>query len=198
MKKNKKGKKGGKAQTFDFSDVEKRGKARIPEGDYPFKVTDCEEGEGDKGPYYKVIAKISSGKHKGFSAWIYLSHSTLWKMAQFLEACGVEVPKGELTLSTKDFLGLEFAGTVEDEEYEGKTRSKVQDFFSIEDLDDKKSSDDDEEESDEEDSEEDEEDDEEDSEDDDDDEDEEVDDDEDDEDDEEEESVKKKGKKKKK
>jgi len=182
-----------KSRKVDFSGVESGGRKRIPPGEYgPFSIVEITEEEGDAGPYWRVVSELKGGKCKGFKDYNNYSFSpkALWKLRQLLEACGLDVPESKMTLKAKSLLGLEFGGAVEDDTYKGKTRSKVVETFSVEDLEEELETDDededdeeDEEETEDEDEEEEDEEDEE-----------EVDDDE----DEEEEDEPKKGKKSKK
>lgn len=180
--------------TFDFSDVKTASRKKIPSGDYKFRIEEIEDGEGDAGPYWKVISTISEGKHEGFKDWSNYSHSkkALWKLAQLLTACGIKVSKKKMTVDKKSLIGCEFGATVEDDTYEGKTRSKIADVFPVDELEET------DEEEDEEDEENDEDEDEEDDEEVDDEDKEDEDEEEDEEDEEEEETTKKKSKTKKK
>ena len=183
-KRERKSRNKAKRRRVDFSGVQAGGRRRIPSGDYPFKIVEISEDEGDAGTYWTVVSEVMTGKHKGFKDYNNYSFSSkaLWKLRQLLEACGIDVPESSMNLNPRDVIGLTSGGSVEDDTYKGKTRSKVMDVFSIDEL--EESDDDDE---DEDDDDEDEEDD-----------DEEIDDDEDDEEEEEEEEEPPKKKKKKK
>ncbi len=127
-----------KAVTVDFTGVDKGTKRRIPAGDYAFKVDKCYEDVSQSGNNMVVFeCVISEGKHKGFRAWVQcaITPKALWKLRQMLEALGVEVPQGKFKLVPKKYVGLEFGATVEDDTYEGKTRSKIADVFQLDELD---------------------------------------------------------------
>lgn len=122
---------------IDFSDVDTQQRRRkIPSGDYAFRITEIEDGEGEKGPYWTVISEVTSGKYEGFKDWSRYSFSqkALWKLAQLLTACGIEVSKKKMNLRKKDLIGLEFGASVEEEEYEGKVRSRIADVFPMSEL----------------------------------------------------------------
>ena len=145
-----------RSKTFDFSDVETGKRRKIPVGDYKFNIEEVEDGEGEKGPYWTVISTISGGPYDGFKDWSRYSHSqkALWKLAQLLTACGMKVSKKKMQIDRNQLIGLEFGASVEDDTYEGKTRSKIADVFPIDELEeDEEDSEEDSEEDDEEDEE---------------------------------------------
>lgn len=156
-----------KALTTDFTGVEgRKGARRIKEGDYLFKITDYEAGRSEKkddeGKRKKFLVfkfDILKGPTTGsFSDLFGLSKKQLWRYRLFLEALGVKVG-GETEVNLKKLVGQKVGGTVEDDEYNGKKKSQVADYFSAEDYenlgseDDEDDEDEDEEDEDEEDEE---------------------------------------------
>lgn len=131
---------GAKAKTkkVDFSGVQSSGRRKIPSGDYRFKITEITEHEGDAGDYWRVVSEITEGKYKGFKDYSNYSFSTkaLWKLKQLLEALGIDVPESRMLVKPGDLLGLEYGASTEDEEYNGKVRSKIADVFSLDELED--------------------------------------------------------------
>ena len=134
--------------TLDFTDVEVGARRKIPnDRDYLFIVKDVEEGEGDAGVYWTVIAVVKEGKYAGFKDWLRLSLSkkAMWKIAQFLEAVGLEATGKKVKVKPKDLIDREFGASVDNEEYKGKVTSRIADFFPAADLEDTDDSDDEEE-----------------------------------------------------
>lgn len=56
---------------------------------------------------------------------IVLTANALWKLRNLLEACGVDVPEGDMKLSEEDLVDLECEIEITNEEYEGKERPRV-------------------------------------------------------------------------
>lgn len=134
---------GGEAVVVDFSDTESRGgkksgrSAHLPEGDYTAKVQAAKfDHSSDKGtPGIFVTWVVTSPKKyqgKTLRDPLWLSDKALWRVRQTLEALGVEVPSKKVKVNPKTMVNKEAAITLEDEEYEGKVRSRVVDCFSLE------------------------------------------------------------------
>ncbi len=121
--------------SLDFKGVETR--VLLPENDYKLKPT-AMNAEDDS---IKMSFEIMSGKFKGKTATEYFSTkpTALWRFANFIVACGLEVPDGEAELDFSDFEDVEgVMGVCTHEEYEGKTKMRW-DFYPVdEDEDDKK------------------------------------------------------------
>lgn len=124
----------------DFTGVEgRKGSRRIKEGDYLFKVTDYEVGKKKEEEKTKrwVIFKfdILKGPSKGaFSDLFGLAKNQLWRYRLFLEAAGIEISSGVNDVRLDKLIGKKVAGTVEDDTYNGKTKSQVSDYFSASDY----------------------------------------------------------------
>lgn len=128
--------------TVDFTGVESGGGGGgdyFPEGDYAFKIqsTKLSKGESSGTPYIQVNAVVSQGPKKGKKAKpvrLSLSKKALWKLRSLLEACGKKVPSKSIKINITKMVGWEFAGTVADDEYEGKKSSEIVSFFPIDEL----------------------------------------------------------------
>lgn len=118
--------------SLDFKGVETR--VLLPENDYKLKPTAL-EADGDQ---IKMSFEIMSGKFKGKNATEYFSTkpTALWRFANFIVACGLEVPDGEAELDFSDFEDVEgVMGVCTHEEYEGKTKMRW-DFYPVDEDDD--------------------------------------------------------------
>lgn len=108
------------------------GSTHIPEGDYAMKCVDAKWDESENGN--EMIAWVfqgTEGKAKGKKFYFYTvnNENSMWKMIETLEALGIECPEDEdLEVDVKELIGLEGIAAVEDDEYEGKTRSKITRF----------------------------------------------------------------------
>lgn len=123
----------------DFTGVEgRKRRRRIKEGDYLFEVTDYEVGksskkddDGKKKRFIVFEFKILKGPSTGtFSDLFGLAKNQLWRYRNFLEAAGVKVAAGVTDVRLDKIPGKQVAGTVEDDEYNGKIKSQVSDYFS--------------------------------------------------------------------
>ena len=112
--------------SLDFKGVETR--VLLPENDYKLKPT-AMNAEDDS---IKMSFEIMSGKFKGKTATEYFSTkpTALWRFANFIVACGLEVPDGEAELDFSDFEDVEVMGVCTHEEYEGKTKMRW-DFYPV-------------------------------------------------------------------
>ena len=113
--------------SLDFKGVETR--VLLPENDYELKPTAL-EADGDQ---IKMSFEIMSGKFKGKTATEYFSTkpTALWRFANFIVACGLDVPEGEADIDFSDFEDVEgVMGVCTHEEYEGKTKMRW-DFYPV-------------------------------------------------------------------
>jgi len=76
-----------------------------------------------------VITGPKKFKGKTIRDSLWLSDKALWRVRQTLEALGVQVPSKKVKVDPRKMVGKEAAITLEDEEYEGKVRSRVVDCF---------------------------------------------------------------------
>lgn len=124
--------------TIDFSQVEDRregGKAaHVPEGDYLLQVTGVElkskkDDEASKYLSWRfVIAKPERYKNAGSVYTITsLKPENLWSLRNLLEDLGITVPKKAVGLPLAEIAksGRLMGATLEDDEYNGKTKSKI-------------------------------------------------------------------------
>lgn len=125
----------------DFSDTEARSGGQsfhFPPDDYPVQVMKAEMGKSaNKGtPQVTFTLAVTEGKYKGKKIRYdcFLLPQSLWTLRNLLEAAGKTVPQKRINLDTDKLKGLKFAVTIEDDEYEGKMRSKVTDTFSLKEL----------------------------------------------------------------
>lgn len=129
--------KGGDVIRVDFSGVDSGG-ARIPAGDYHFRVKKVElrKGEESGKPYLNWELEVAAGKYKGRTVYhtTTLQPHALFNLRATLEACGLEVPDSAMDLHLKSLVGLELAGTVEIQTVKGRKRSKVVDVFPVSEL----------------------------------------------------------------
>ena len=133
MAKVKKSSKGGVLK-IDMTDVEeKRSGDRVDPGDYTVKIMSAEVKESQAGKKYINLKTNIDGKGEFKGSTIYhtcsLQPQALWNLRNTLEAMGISVPKKVISLRLRSLVGKKFGATIDDEEYEGTTRSKIVDVF---------------------------------------------------------------------
>jgi hypothetical protein len=121
------------AVRVNFKGVETR--SLPPEGDYLYKVTEGEQNESGNGnDQIALIAEQTQGEFKGHKGYLYfpLSENSLWKLAAFMTAVGMEVPQDEVDVDPADFIDKEFVGVIGHDTYNGRKQAKIMDFDSVE------------------------------------------------------------------
>jgi hypothetical protein len=127
--------------SVDFTGVEVGGgRVRIPEGDYGFEITQVKgkKGEESQKNYLLISFKAIQGDKRGLNKVLVhscsLQKQSLWNLRNLLEACGKQTPAKAIKLDLDKMSGLKCAGTVIDDEYEGKKKSVITAFFPLADL----------------------------------------------------------------
>lgn len=120
----------------DFSDVEdKKASIRVKPGDYHLKVKKVELKKSDNGKYISMEAVITAPpKYKGTGPIYHtcsLRPKALWNLRNTMIAMGLKAPKKILEIDLAKFKAREFGATIDDDEYEGTTRSKIQDTWEV-------------------------------------------------------------------
>jgi hypothetical protein len=119
--------------TVDFTGVQSRQK--LPEDDYLVVLDEVNNTESQSGnEQLEFIFKVKEGKYEDNQLWFYcpLTENSLWKLHGLLTAMGVDVPDDEMELDLEDLPGKEVMAVVTHEVYEGTKRSKMTDFYEVE------------------------------------------------------------------
>lgn len=109
----------------------------LPEDDYRLKLVEAESGESQSGndQITWVFQVNDGGKFDGQKLWFHtpLTENSLWKLHALLTALGIEVPDDELDLDLEEMVEAEheLMGVVQHETYDGTKRSKMMDFYAI-------------------------------------------------------------------
>lgn len=122
---------------LDFTGVETR--VLLPENDYLLSVASLEEEDES----VIVGIKVEKGKFEGKVVKEYFSTKpqALWRFGNFIAACGLDVPDGEVELDASDFADVKVMGVCTHEEYEGKTKMRW-DFYGADEADEEDDDDD--------------------------------------------------------
>lgn len=135
----------------DFGEMQESegGGKRYKEGDYLGTIINAtRDVSSDKGsPCIKLTLRFDEGRYKGKKVIerLWLSPKALPRLADLMEILGIDVGKKEVSIPLKKLKGKQIGFSLEDEEYEGKMRSRVSwDFLNPEDVVDDDDDDDDE------------------------------------------------------
>ena len=127
--------------SIDFTGVEAGySSVKIPEGDYGLKIIKITSKKSEAGNQclifgLKTIKGPAAGLGKVIPHNCTLTKNALWNLRNLLEATGKQVPSKALKIDLDKLINLTLAGTVIDDEYEGKKKSIVSAFFPMADLD---------------------------------------------------------------
>ena len=118
----------------DFTNVSDGG--RLPAGEYVCKVTKCEVTQGQAAKNLKWTLTVGLGEMKG-STMIHntsLSVKALFKLREFMIACGQDVPKAVMAVDTDKLIGSVVGIKVIDGTYVDKTTGETKPTTNIQDL----------------------------------------------------------------
>lgn len=121
-----------KGLVVDFTGVESSGKH--PEGRFVFAVDSVELKNSENSGNDYLNFKLKSAKGAVYYTCSLAAHA-LWNLKNFLEACGQEVPEGELSLDLEEMVGLELGCEIVTEKYQGKPKAVVGSIFAADDVD---------------------------------------------------------------
>ena len=104
----------------------------VQTGTYPVVIEDAELGESSnkKTPQLTVWLRVVGGVYDGSTLVenIYLTEGSKFRMVGFLKALNIATPKAKLNLKLRQFIGRRVLVAVSDDEYNGKTRTRVDEF----------------------------------------------------------------------
>jgi hypothetical protein len=127
------------AKVIDLTNVKDGGnfnKKRMPEGDYPARVTKVEDQKSSADEGFMWLFTIQVDKGGTYPYYCKLVENQLWKVRNLCIAAGINVPKKKLKLDPERLVGKRIAVTLEDDEYEGKKQSNIAATFPLSELDD--------------------------------------------------------------
>lgn len=118
----------GKKVKLDFSGVEAF--VKCAEGQHVVKLVEIEETESQAGnDMLNATFKVIKGQSTGATLYdnFVLTEKALWKLQSFLVAIGKKAD-GKVMLDLDALIGKTCIVEVEHEEYDGKTRARIQEF----------------------------------------------------------------------
>jgi hypothetical protein len=139
-----------KKRKADFSDVKDGGNfspRHVPEGDYRMKIIAVEDGESNAGNEQTVftLIRLDDAKRARPATYPYYcgwETKQLWKIRKLFIAAGMPVPKRLVLVDPNKLLNKVVGAVLVDDEYDGRMRSKIDDVFPKEDVQDTPSTDD--------------------------------------------------------
>lgn len=116
---------------LDFTGIEAY--VKCAEGQHVVKLIDLEETESQAGndmliATFQVVKGASTGA-KLYDNFV-LTEKALWKLQSFLVAVGMKAD-GKIVLDLDKLIGKQCIVEVAHEEYEGKTRARIQEFIKL-------------------------------------------------------------------
>lgn len=128
--------------SVDFTGVTTGGgRVHISPTDYGLKLTAIKQKKSEAGKLYleaQFLTTQGGEKKSDLNKKLWhnfsLQKQSLWNLRNFLESCGKNVPSKAVKLNVSNLVNLECAGTVVDEEYNGKPKSVISAFFPLDDL----------------------------------------------------------------
>lgn len=134
MARSPKSKKRSSVVKIDMSGVSSS-KRVIPDDDYLLRCTEVNQTESSNGnDQLEFIFEVDDGDFEGAKMYFYcpLTDNSLWKLHGLLTAMGIDVPDDEMELDTDDCVGEKVMGVIQAETWEGVKRSKMMDFYAVE------------------------------------------------------------------
>ena len=120
-----------KKMKLDFTGIEAY--VKCAEGQHVVKLTEIEETESQAGnPMLNATFQVVKGASTGAKLYdnFVLTEKALWKLQSFLVAVGMKAD-GKMILDLDKLVGKTCIVEVAHEEYEGKTRARIQEFIKL-------------------------------------------------------------------
>jgi hypothetical protein len=121
----------GKKMKLDFSNVEAF--IKCAEGQHVVKLVEIEETESQAGnDMLNATFQVVKGQSTGAKIYdnFVLTEKALWKLQSFLTAIGMKAD-GKIVLDLDKLIGKTCIVEVAHEEYDGKTRARIQEFIKL-------------------------------------------------------------------
>jgi len=127
-------------RTVDFTGIGNGNFELLPKGKYNVQVVDVTAKTSSNGnDMDNVKMKVIEGEHAGryiFSNLVW-TEKALFRVRQYLEACGVEVPEGAMDVDMEETIGCELTVDIGHRDYkdkngDDKTSEDVKKFLPLE------------------------------------------------------------------
>ena len=126
------------AKVLDFTNVQERGNfntKHLEPGDDTAKITQVEETEAQDGEDMWVFTIVlDEHPRAAYPYYIKLVDSQLWKVRLLLTAVGINAGQRKVKIDPNKLVGKVLGVCMEDDEYEGRLKSVVQEVFPVDDV----------------------------------------------------------------
>src|ERR1051326_184880 len=118
-----------KTRTLDMTNVKERGEynpKHMPEGDYVFEVVSVvDKASGSGNEMWTYGLQLVDMASAVYPYRCVLNVESLWEVRNLFMAAGIQVPKKKLQVDPMKIIGKKVAGSLIDDEYEGKMKSVI-------------------------------------------------------------------------
>jgi hypothetical protein len=123
----------------DFSNVKEEGAnfrpRHKPEGDYTATIVNVDDHTSNNGgEMWLFTVKVDGDERSSYPVYAGQDEKNAWKIRKMFIAAGIPVPKKLVMVDPNKLVGKTVGVFLEDDEYEGRMRSKVQDFMPVDDV----------------------------------------------------------------
>lgn len=128
------------ARAVDFTNVKDAGNfnpRRKPAGDYRMRITKVEDhASGDSKVANNWVFTIVPivDERSTYPYYCGFDEKQAWKIRNLCLAAGIAVPKRRVKVDPNKLVGKEIGATLDDDEYEGKTKSVIVGTFPVDEL----------------------------------------------------------------
>jgi hypothetical protein len=128
-------------KAVDFTNVKEVGNfqpRRMPAGDYRGRITKVDdhvkgEGKDRKEMWVFTIVPVSRPRNT-YPMYCGFGENEAWKIRNLLIAAGFAVPKKRMGIDPNKLVGKEIGMSLDDDEYEGKSKSVIVATFPVDEL----------------------------------------------------------------
>lgn len=123
---------------INFKNVKDQGQfnpRHVESGDYVMKVVKVDDHKTNEGKEMWLFTCSRKGDARAtYPYYVSTEEKQAWKIRKLFIACGIQVPKKLVLVDPNKVVGKEFGAFLEDDEYEGRMKSVIQDTFPKEDV----------------------------------------------------------------
>lgn len=117
------------ARTLDFSNVKESSginPKHLEEGEYLATISEVRDDPAKDGEaMWNWIIQLNDHKSATYPYYVKLVENQLWKMRNLFIAAGIDVPKRAAKIDPNKVVGKVVCVVLEDDEYDGKTKSVI-------------------------------------------------------------------------
>lgn len=123
----------------DFTNVKDEGAnfrpRHKPEGDYQATIVEVNDHTSNNGgEMWLFTIKLDGDERSSYPVYAGQDDKNAWKIRKMFIAAGIPVPKKLVLVDPNKLVGKTVGVFLEDDEYEGRMRSKIQDFMPVDDI----------------------------------------------------------------